>query len=85
MEQTKFRVQLFKDVLLKIKKIGMFDTKIMNFYNIIEPIIDSYFAGNIDIYECDIVMYNEIFNTLKTIRITESELDLFKKLFVIEK
>jgi len=83
-ERTKFRVQIFKDVLFKIKKIGMLDAKIMNFYNIIEPMIDSYCAGNIDIYECDKAMYDEIFSTLKMIRITESELELFKNLFIIE-
>ena len=84
LEKTKLRVQSFKDILLKIKKIGMIDKKISEFYNIIEQIIDSYCACNIDIYQCDKVMYNEIFGTLKTIRITESELELFKNLFVIE-
>jgi hypothetical protein len=84
LEKTRLRVQTFKDVLFKIKKIGMIDQKIFNFYNIIEPIIDSYCACNIDIYECEKVMYDEIFGTLKTIRLTESELELFKNLFVIE-
>ena len=63
----------------------MIDKKISEFYNIIEPIIDSYCACNIDIYECDKIMYDEIFGTLKTIRLTEFELELFKNLFVIEK
>ena len=85
LEKTRLRVQSFKDVLLKIKKIGMIDKKISEFYNIIEPIIDSYCACNIDIYECDKIMYDEIFGTLKTIRLTEFELELFKNLFVIEK
>ena len=62
----------------------MIDQKILNFYNIIEPIIDSYCACNIDIYECEKAMYDEIFGTLRTIRLTESELELFKKLFVME-
>ena len=84
LEKTRLRVQSFKDILLKIKKIGMIDKKISEFYNIIEQIIDSYCACNIDIYECDEVMYNEIFDTLKTIRITKPELSLFKSLFVIE-
>ena len=84
LEKTRLRVQSFKDILLKIKKIGMIDRKISEFYNIIEKIIDSYCACNIDIYHCDKVMYNEIFGTLKTIRLTESELELFKNLFVIE-
>jgi hypothetical protein len=84
LEKTRLRVQSFKDVLSKIKKIGMIDKKISEFYNIIEPMIDSYCACNIDTYECDKVMYDEIFGTLKTIRLTESELELFKNLFVIE-
>ena len=82
--KTRLRVQTFKDILFKIKKISMIDQKILNFYNIIEPIIDSYCACNIDIYECEKAMYDEIFGTLRTIRLTESELELFKKLFVME-
>jgi hypothetical protein len=84
LEKTRLRVQTFKDVLLKIKKISMIDPQILKFYNIIEPMIDSYCACNIDIYECDKAMYDEIFSTLKTIRLTESELELFKNLFVME-
>ena len=84
LEKTRLRVQSFKDILLKIKKISMIDPQILKFYNIIEPMIDSYCACNIDIYECDKAMYDEIFSTLKTIRLTESELELFKNLFVME-
>jgi hypothetical protein len=84
LEKTRLRVQSFKDVLLKIKKISMIDPQILKFYNIIEPMIDSYCACNIDIYECDKAMYDEIFNTLKTIRLTEPELELFKNLFIME-
>ena len=84
LEKTRLRVQSFKDVILKIKKICMIDKTLLEFYNIIEPMIDSYCACNIDIYECDNVMYDVIFNTLKTIRLTESDLELFKNLFVIE-
>jgi hypothetical protein len=84
LEKTRLRVQTFKDVLFKIKKISMIDSQILKLYNIIEPMIDSYCACNIDIYECDKAMYDEIFSTLKTIRLTESELELFKNLFVME-
>jgi hypothetical protein len=84
LEKTRLRVQSFKDVLLKIKKISMIDPQILKFYNIIEPMIDSYCGCNIDIHECDKAMYDEIFSTLKTIRLTETELELFKNLFVME-
>jgi len=69
---------------VKIKKIGMIDKTFLEFYNIIEPIIDFYCACNIDIYECDKNMYDEIFKTLKTIRLTEFDFELFKNLFVVE-
>ena len=85
LEKNKQRVQSFKDILLKIKKIAMIDKTFLEFYNIIEPMIDSYCACNIDVYECDKIMYNVIFKTIKTIRLTETELELFKNLFVIEK
>ena len=84
LKKTKLRVQTFKDVLLKIKKINMIDETLLEFYNIIEPMIDSYCACNIDVYHCDKVMYDMIFGTLKTIRLTETELELFKNLFVME-
>ena len=81
LEKTNLRVQSFKNVLLKIKKISMIDPEILEFYNMINLIIDEYCSCRIDSYECDINMYNNIFNTLKTIRITDSELELFKNLF----
>jgi hypothetical protein len=84
LEKTRSRVQTFKDILFKIKKISMIDPQILNLYNTIEPLIDSYCACNIDIYECDKVIYDEIFGTLKTIRLTESELEILKNLFVME-
>jgi hypothetical protein len=62
----------------------MIDPQILKFYNIISSVIDSYCGCSIDIYECDNVMYDEIFSTLKTIRLTTSELELFKNLFVME-
>ncbi len=81
LKKTNLRVQSFKNVLLKIKKISMVDPEILDFYNMIKLIIDEYCGCYIDSYECDINMYNYIFNTLKTIRITESELELFTNLF----
>ena len=83
MEKTRSRIESFKDVLFKIKKISMIDAKILKFYNIIEPIIKSYCACNIDTYECDKALYHKIFSTLKTIRLTESEFSLFKNLFIM--
>ena len=85
LEKTRLRMISFKNVLLKIKKISMFDKTIFEFYSIIETIIDSYCACNIDIYECDKIMYDMIFETLKTIRLTENEINLFKNLFIVEK
>lgn len=84
MKKSNLRVQTFKDVLFKIKKISMIDNQILNLYNIIQPIINSYCVCNIDIYKCNKNMYNEIFSTLKTIRLSEVESELFKKLIVIE-
>lgn len=84
MKKSNLRLKSFKDVLFKIKKISMLDKQVFNFYNIIEPIINSYCECNIDIYKCNKDMYNEIFSTLKTIRITVIELELFKKLIRIE-
>ncbi len=84
LEKTRTRVESFKDVLFKIKKISMLDNKILKMYNIIEPIIYSYCECKIDVYRCDNIIYNEIFGTLKTIRLNQTEFELFKKLFVIE-
>ena len=81
LKKTNLRVQSFKNVLLKIKKISMIDPEILEFYNMIKLIIDEYCSCRIDSYECDINMYNNIFNILRTIRITESELELFTNLF----
>jgi hypothetical protein len=85
LNKTKLRFQSFKNILFQIKKISLLDKNILDFYNIVQPIIDLYCAGDIDNYECDKNMYDDIFNTLKTIRITDLEFDLFKNVFVIDK
>ena len=84
LNKTKLRFQSFKNILFQLKKISVFDKNMLNFCNIIEPIIDLYCGCSIDYYECDIVMYDMIFNTFKTIRITDLDLELLKKIFIIE-
>ena len=84
MNKTKLRFQSFKNILFQLKKISIFDKNMLNFCNIIEPIIDLYCGCSIDYYECDKDMYDMIFNTFKTIRITELDLELLKKIFIIE-
>jgi len=84
LEKIQIRIKEFDKILLYIKRISMIDNEILDFYNIIQPIIDCYCGCNIENYKCDEVMYNKIFNILKTIRISESELELFKKVFVRE-
>jgi hypothetical protein len=84
LNKTKLRFQSFKNILFQLKKLSMFDKNMLNFCNIIEPIIDLYCSCSIDNYECDKNMYDIIFNTFKTIRITELDLELLKKIFIIE-
>jgi len=84
LEETKLRVKIFKNISLKLKKLSMIDKTFLEFYKIIQPLLDSYYACYIDIYDCNKVMYDVIFTNLKKIRLTECELGLFKKIFVIE-
>ena len=63
----------------------MFDKTFLEFYKIIGPLLDSYYACYMDIYECNKVMYDVIFTNLRNIRLSEFELELFKKVFIVEK
>jgi len=85
LEKTKLRVQLFKEINLKMKKLSMFDKTFLEFYKIIAPLLDSYYACYMDIYECSKLMYDVIFTNLRKIRLSEFELELFKKVFIVEK
>jgi hypothetical protein len=83
-QKTKLRIGTFKNILEKIKRVGMVDKEISDFYDVIQPMVDSYCACNVDRFECDEVMYTTIFDTLKKIRLTESEFESLKLLFVRE-
>ena len=70
--ETKRRVDQFKDFLLNIKTVGSFDKEIREIYEIIQPIIDAYCGQYFEVYEFDEITYNKIFDTLSKIRNTHS-------------
>ena len=60
--ETKRRVEIFKEFLLRLQKISSFDQEIREIYEIIQPIIDAYCGQIINHYELDEITYNKIFD-----------------------
>jgi len=78
------RTNIFKNFLFNINKVGKFDNKIEEIYNIIDPIIDSYCGQFIDNCKLDKETYNKIFDTLKQIRNDQQAFDILKTIILIE-
>ena len=78
------RTNIFKNFLFNINKVGKFDNKIEEVYNIIDPIIDSYCGQFIDNCKLDKETYNKIFDTLKQIRNDQQAFDILKTIILIE-
>ena len=78
------RSNIFKNFLFNINKVGKFDNKIEEIYNIIDPIIDSYCGQFIDNCKLDKETYNKIFDTLKQIRNDQQAFDILKTIILIE-
>lgn len=78
------RTNIFKNFLFNINKVGKFDNKIEEIYNIIDQIIDSYCGQFIDNCKLDKETYNKIFDTLKQIRNDQQAFDILKTIILIE-
>ena len=72
------RKSQFSELLITLKKMSNYDTKINSIYELLEPIIDSYILCYIDNYVFDKVNYDTIFQELKNIRLTKESFDYLK-------
>ena len=82
--ESKRRIELFKDFLFNLNKIGKFDKEIREIYEILEPIIESYCGQYMETCEFDQETYDKIFNTLKKIRINQYPLETLKTIILRE-
>jgi hypothetical protein len=80
--ETDRRLEVFKDFLFNITKIGRFDKEIQNIYYILEPIIDAYCKQYIQTCELEEETYDKIFNTLKKIRVNKLSLETLKTIIL---
>lgn len=78
--ETKRRIEIFKEFLLRLQKISSFDQEIREIYEIIQPIIDAYCGQIINNYELDEITYNKIFDTLRNVRHTDTGITELKKI-----
>ena len=78
--ETKRRVEIFKEFLLRLQKISSFDQEIREIYEIIQPIIDAYCSQIINHYELDEITYNKIFDTLRKVRHTDTGITELQKI-----
>ena len=81
--ETKRRIEIFKEFLLRLQKISSFDQEIREIYEIIQPIIDAYCGQIINHYELDEITYNKIFDTLRNVRHTDTGITELKKIICI--
>lgn len=77
-EKCNKRKQIFEKLLFDLKKVGKVDKEVMDVYEIIEPIIESYCYQRIDNCELDCETYKKIFNLLSKIRTDKYAVELLR-------
>lgn len=82
--ESKKRNEIFKNFRFNLNKVGKFDKKVREIYDIIDPIIDLYCDQRIETCELDGETYNKIFNTLKEIRNDQQAFDILKLIVLRE-
>jgi len=78
------RNEIFKKFLFNLNKVGKFDKKVGEIYDILDPIIDSYCGQYIETCELDGETYDKIFNTLKEIRNDQQAFNILKTIILRE-
>ena len=69
-------------MLFILQRLSHYDTKILHIYNILEPIINNYVNCHFETHTIEKNMYDTIFDIIKGTRITQSEVELLKKIFI---
>lgn len=82
--ESKKRNEIFKNFRFNLNKVGKFDKKVREIYDIIDPIIDLYCDQRIETCELDGETYNKVFNTLKEIRNDQQAFDILKLIVLSE-
>ncbi len=77
-EKIENRKKLFINILFILQRLSHYDTKILQVYNILEPIINNYIKYQFETYTIDKNIYDTIFNTIKGTRITQPEIKLLQ-------
>jgi hypothetical protein len=83
-DETKRRVNLFKNFMANMNKLCKFDIEVREIYNILDPIIESYCGQCIETCELDQQTYDKIFNILKKIRNDQQSFDTLKTIILRE-
>lgn len=74
--------ELFREFLFDLNKLIRFDKDIKEIYEIIEPIIDSYYAQYINQCELDQITYDRIFKVIGNIRTDKNAIELLKNVII---
>ena len=82
-QENKERQNKFTTVKTQLKKLILFDKDNVYYYEVILSAVEMYEQGLIQTYKVEQNEYNNIFSTLKSIRLPSSELNELTKLIVI--
>lgn len=82
-QENKERQTKFTTIKTQLNKLILFDKDNVYYYEVILSAVEMYEQGLIQTYKVEQNEYNNIFSTLKTIRLPSSELNELTKLIVI--
>jgi hypothetical protein len=76
------RQQNVETIIMKIKKISVYDPTMKEIFDMIDPILDSYCKQYINYYELDENTYKFIFENIRKMRINAEEIAFLKSVFI---
>jgi hypothetical protein len=81
-EETCNRRNKFRQLLLDMNKLSVFDKEVKEIYDIIQPIIDAYCEQYIEICELDELTYERIIKIVSSIRTSKKNIELLKTIII---
>ena len=72
-----------ESIIMKLKKLSVYDDTVKDMLNVMEPIIELYCNQYINSYEFDKETYEFILNNIKKIRFSQEEKQVIENIFMI--
>ena len=80
--ESEHRTSIFKDLLFQLHRTAAFDKPTAELLDILTPIIETYCAQTMEVFELDEATYDKVFGALKKIRNAIKIIDVLQTIII---